>query len=87
MKAEGSCIFLADGMGGFDLRGCPNSKELADLIELRCNAFVKIIAALESCKIWHQGDKFRFSNNREQQEAWALHRDLIEDALQEAGAA
>lgn len=42
MKAVGTVVFLGPSSGGFDVRTCPNSKDLAAFIVDSCNAATSV---------------------------------------------
>lgn len=45
------------------------------------NSHDKLVKALEECKHWHQGDKWRGSDDAEQNGAWNRHMAIIDEAL------
>ncbi len=48
-----------------------------------CNCHEEMLEALERCKTWHQGDKWR-EGAQEQQVEWGKHRDMIDNAIKKA---
>lgn len=53
----------------------------AEFIVRAVNSHDKLVKALEECKHWHQGDKWRGSDDADQKGAWNRHMAIIDEAL------